>query len=403
MSPARDFTLPPEASTLFGPSPDSDFYFIVYSRSGSIFKSSTNAPPGLPQPPPTPDSLLHSRTRDAFRETYQFTGLGECILVGRSISTDLKLIERNAYRLLAAGSTVVFLGLAVGWLLTTRAIKPIETISTAATRISEGNLTERIQVANPEDELGKLARVLNATFARLESAFERQKQFTADASHELRTPLAVLISETQTTLTRDRSTAEYKDALQTCLDTAQQMRRLAESLLELSRADSDQTQSMKVTLQLPSEIAPLLERLALLASENNVSLQSDFQPAETDGNLDRIAQVFNNLVSNAIHYNRPGGIVHISTFQEEDHACLQVTDTGIGISAQDLPHIFERFYRADKSRARTRGHAGLGLAICKAIVEADGGTIVATSKQDEGSTFTVRWPRPRHPGLPSLQ
>jgi two-component system, OmpR family, sensor kinase len=176
--------------------------------------------------------------------------LGDCVLAGRVITADLAAMQRFAGWLVAAGGAVLALGLWGGWLLATRAIRPVEVISATASRISEGNLSERISVADTDNELGHLAGVLNSTFARLEAAFAQQKQFTADASHELRTPLTVLISEAQTALARDRSAAEYRETVEACLDTAQQMRRLAESLLQLARFDAGQERMERNTIDL---------------------------------------------------------------------------------------------------------------------------------------------------------
>src|SRR5262249_31739148 len=156
-----------------------------------VLAQSSNAPPTVPLPERASDTLIRTRMRQTYREAYQFTELGECVLAGRSLVEDLRARHRFGWLLCAAGFTVLTFGLAGGWWLRRRAIQPVEKISAAARGISAGNLSERIQVPDKENELGRLAGVLNTTFARLEAAFARQKQFTADASHELRTPLAV--------------------------------------------------------------------------------------------------------------------------------------------------------------------------------------------------------------------
>src|SRR2546423_3200456 len=193
--------------------------------------------------------------------------------------------------LLAAGGIVLTLGMGGGWGLTSRAIRPVEEISAAASRISAGNLSERIIGADPENELGRLAGVLNSTFARLEAAFAQQKQFTADASHELRTPLAVLISEAQTTLARERSSGEYRETVEACLDAAQQMRRLTESLLELARLDASQEQIQREELDLSETTRACVERIRPLAHERGVRIQCDLAPAQVSGDADRLGQV----------------------------------------------------------------------------------------------------------------
>jgi heavy metal sensor kinase len=389
----REFMLSPDDAGLFDESRTNAFYYTVWSRDGSLLKQSVNAPADVPRPEHIGrDTRSHTRMRDAFREAFHFTEMGDCVLAGRSILVELNARRRFAWVLLAAGGTLFAFGLGVGWWLTTCAIRPIEEISTAASRISAGNLSERISVADPENELGRLAGVLNATFARLEAAFSQQKQFTADASHELRTPIAVLISETQTTLARERSAADYYETIVACLETAQRMRQLTESLLELARFDTGQEQIQRQPFDLSESTRACVELIRPLATARGLQIRCELAPAEAVGDADRFSQVATNLLSNAIHYNKPNGEIQVRTRLENGAAVLTVTDTGPGIAADDLQHIFERFYRADKSRARANGRSGLGLAICKAIVDAHSGSIEVSSQPGAGTTFAVRLP-----------
>jgi heavy metal sensor kinase len=390
----REFHPSAEVLRLFDEAETNGFYYAVWSRSGALLQRSTNAPPGVSFPDRLGDSLIHIRVRGAVREAFHFTERADCVLAGRSIAGDLAAMHRFAWWLVAAGGAVLALGLSGSWLLATRAIWPVEEISAAASRISAGNLSERITVAEPENELGRLAGVLNSAFGRLEAAFARQKQFTADASHELRTPLAVLISEAQTTLARERTAAEYRETVEACLDTAQQMRRLTESLLELARSDAG-GEAAKCR---PTDIAELIrdsvEQLAPLADERHARIEAEVRSTLAVVNPDRMRQVLTNLITNAIHYNKPGGEVRVGARAEAGRVVVEIADTGVGISAGDLPHIFERFYRADKSRSAANGHFGLGLAICKAIVEADGGQIRVSSSPGVGTTVTLELPAP---------
>ena len=270
----------------------------------------------------------------------------------------------------------------------------MQKISAAASRISAGNLAERIDVAETDNELGQLATTLNSTFSRLESAFTQQKQFTADASHELRTPLAGMISEAQTTLARPRTEGEYRETVEACLTTAQQMRRLTESLLELARYDSGQENIHRTPFDLADLTRDAAGLLEPLAAERNVRIETELAAAPTAGDADRIRQVIINLISNAIYYNKPEGRVRVSSRHTTGEAIVVVEDNGMGIAAEDLPNIFKRFYRADKARSRASGNSGLGLAICKAIVDAHGGQLTVTSKPGEGTTFTLTLPAP---------
>src|SRR5438477_4504344 len=284
----REFRLSFEFANLFDQTQTNAFYFAAWSRDGTLLKRSTNAPAELPIPERPKDTLTHTRMRGAFREAYHFTEMNDCVLAGRSITADLKAMSRFKLLLLAAGGTVLGFGLAGGWWLTTSAIRPIEQISTAASRISAGNLSERIHSADTDNELGRLAGVLNSTFARLEAAFAQQKQFTADASHELRTPLAVLIAEAQTALARERTAGEYRETVEACLDIAQEMRRLTESLLELARLDANHGHIKREPLDLADIARASVERIRPFAAQRNIQIHSGLSPAKASGNADQL-------------------------------------------------------------------------------------------------------------------
>jgi two-component system OmpR family sensor kinase len=249
-----------------------------------------------------------------------------------------------------------------------------------------------VDIANPPEELGRLAAVLNSTFAGLESAMARQRRFTADAAHELRTPLSALIADTQSTLARDRTAAEYRRTVEADLETAQQMRRLTESLLELARLDDSSDQTKRRSTDLAATVRSSVEQLNPLATDGGVSVVESLEEATVFCVPERLDLLVSNLLNNALIYNKQGGEVRLATFCDNDWAVLRVADTGVGIAPEDLPHIFERFYRADKIRLRSEGHAGLGLAISKAIINAEGGSIEVQSTPDVGTTFTVRLP-----------
>ncbi|MBI3877027.1 MAG: HAMP domain-containing protein [Verrucomicrobia bacterium] len=389
-----EFRLPAGMTSPFDEMIASGYYFVAWSREGDELRRSTNAPPevSLPDVADVPDGAL-ARTRRESREIALRTRSGSIVLVGHDIAPDLAELRRLAWLLSLAGGGVLLLGLAGGWWLATRALRPFEYISRAAVKIAGGDLAERIQTTDAESELGQLARVLNNTFDRLQSAFARQAQFTADAAHELRTPIAVLISEAQTTLARERAPGEYREAVEEYLAVAQQMRRLTESLLDLSRFDAGQESLRREELDLAQVVADSIALVRPLAESRGVKIFCETSPAKCAADSQRLNQVVTNLLTNAICYNKTGGEVRVKTRAEGNEAFLEIADTGAGILAEDLPHVFERFYRADKSRTRAEGHAGLGLAIVKAILDAHGGGITVASEPGKGSTFTVRLPR----------
>jgi heavy metal sensor kinase len=377
----------------------SAFYYILWQANGSVLASSSGAPQNVPmpeEPNPGHESADRpgtiARTRGEFRELGVCLPFGDRALVGRSMNPDLAAMRRLALWLFAAGASVLALGMAGGWWVATRAIRPIEEISATAVKIAGGDLSQRINASDAESELGRLAGVLNSTFARLEAAFANQVRFTADASHELRTPVSVILSQAQTALSRERSPAEYRDTLEACQRAAQRMRKLIESLLALARLDAGQEPMKQERFDLGRVARECVELVRPLANERNVELRCELPEVPCVGDAERVGQVVTNLLSNAIHFNRDHGEVRVGVRSDNGTALVTVADTGAGIPPEDLPHIFERFYRVDKARTRIQGKTGLGLAICKAIVEAHSGTIQVNSRPGAGSTFEVRFP-----------
>ncbi len=391
LPPIGEFELPRAEAALFDETDTNGFYYILWRRDGQELSRSTNAPAALAMPvrgdsPPHPAAQM----RGNFREMYHFTPPGEVIAVGHSMARDFAELRRTAWTLAGVGAGVLLLGLAGGWLLTGRAIQPIRDISNTAAKISAGDLSQRINAADAQSELGELATVLNSTFARLEAAFAQQRQFTSDAAHELRTPVSVMLTQTQSTLNRPRKPEEYRETLQACQRAAQRMRRLIESLLELARLDGGQEAFKHLPFDLGQTAVECAQSIRPLADERDVKIECDVPVLQCTGDPERIGQVITNLLSNAVYYNRESGHVRIIGQVRNGTVSLSVADTGEGIPKEELPHLFKRFYRADKSR--TNGRSGLGLAISKAIVEAHGGQIEVQSSEGEGSTFTLRLP-----------
>jgi two-component system, OmpR family, sensor kinase len=387
--PPLEARLSPRDASLFEGTPETAFYYVVWQRDGREGSRSATAPPDAARPERGAQAR-DARLRGTLRERFHFLPPGDCILVGRNIRDELAGIRHFAWLLAGAGAVVLALGLAGGWWVSTRALRPIGDISATAVNIAKGDLTQRIHTDDAGSELGSLAGVLNETFARLQASFARQAQFTADASHELRTPVSVVLTQTQTALARERPAAEYRESLAACQRAAQRMRRLTESLLTLARLDSGEAATTREPCDLDRIACDAIELLQPIAQEQKVTLEVKSVPTRCEGNMEQLGQVVTNLVSNAISYNRPGGRVQVKVFAEAGAAVLAVSDTGEGITPEDLPHVFERFYRADKARSSTGGRTGLGLAITKAIVEAHGGAIEVATGLGKGTTFTVR-------------
>ena len=406
----REFHLPPEAAHLFDGSDPNNFYFFI-QRDGEELARSTNVPPnpsviidtgrgfelvnklapqfpGGPAESPRPSKVVSLKND---RMTGDALPSGEIIWVGCSIAPELEELHRTALKLTGIGGVILFFGLAGGWWLVARALSPISSISATAVKISAGDLSQRINVAEAESELGQLATVLNSTFARLETAFAQQKQFAADAAHELRTPVSVMLTQAQTALNRERTAPEYRETVEACQRAAQRMRKLIESLLALARFDAGQEVLERLSFDVSKAIAECTELVKPMAAERGVKIISDLPPIEITGDAGRLAQVITNLLTNAIQYNRPEGEVRVTLESRNGLVLLTVADMGQGIVPADLPLVFGRFFRADQSRTGA-GNTGLGLAISKAIVEAHGGTIEVASEQNIGTTFTVLLP-----------
>ncbi|WP_395753895.1 sensor histidine kinase [Prosthecobacter sp.] len=377
----------PEVQEAF--QPHAGYYFHLWFRDGGFFDKSPNAPAGLAMPTRAASAVF--RDRPGVREAYDFTPPGECLLVGVDDSGFRAEMRRFTGEIIGYGSIVLLLGLLGGWWVASRAIAPIRDISEAAQRIAGGQLQERIPVAETESELGQLTAVLNDTFTRLAAAFDEQARFTSDAAHELRTPVSVILAQTQLALARPRTIEAHLKTIEMTRRSALRMQELIESLLTLAQADA-KTATPSQACQLDEISRENMEHIRPLAEERGIILHQDLAPATCAAPPDHITQIVTNLLANAVKYCRPGDAVRLSTQRENGHACLTVADTGPGISAEHLPHLFERFYRAEASRNRAAGGAGLGLAICKALAEAHGGSITVQSELAKGTVFQLRLP-----------
>jgi len=377
----------------FGADENEAAYALLWLRDGTR-SASAQAPADVPPPKPlakeNPDRPRFRRRGD-LREVILPRHSGGYLVVGRSTAVEEQQTEHLVWILIGTGLGVLLVGLAGGWLLVERGLRPIAVMSSTAQAISASNLSQRIDAAGTESELSPLAHILNGMLDHLEDAFEQQKRFTADASHELRTPLAVICSQAELALARERTGEEYRQALATCAGAAQRMRTLVNGLLVLARADAGMLQLERAPFDLKACVEEHAALVRPLAEERDITIDLDLEDVELTGDAQRIAQVITNLLSNAIRYNRDGGRVSVRLRREGGEAVLAVADTGIGIPQDDLGSIFKRFYRVDKARSRDMGGTGLGLAICQSLVTAHGGTLECTSDLGRGSTFTVRW------------
>jgi two-component system OmpR family sensor kinase len=391
------FSIPNELNVLRA----SDVYVQVWSVDGDLTSRSNNL--GTYAMPLDEDALhaqqqtlrnvtingipLRVLTRPIITDTAKIIGL---IQVGASIGIVQDAEQWVGTVMLIVGVFALVTSLFFGTALIERALQPIETIAEAASKIATGDdLSSRIPYDGPPDELGRLTMVFNATLGRLENLFVAQRRFVADVSHELRTPLTVI--QTNTDLMKRYGMDE--DSLVAISSESKRMTRLVGDLLLLAQADSGELPLITQNLELDTLVLEVFEQSRILSEGGASVVLGRFEPVRVHADPDRLKQLLLNLTSNALKYTPSEGSVTLSVWPDGPEAMISVADTGEGIPSEDLPHIFDRFYRVDKARARKHGGAGLGLSIAHWIVEAHGGHIAVQSVVGAGTTFTIRLPR----------
>lgn len=281
-----------------------------------------------------------------------------------------------------------------GYVLVRRSLKPVEDIRATAAQITFGNLSNRLPVAATGDPLEHLSVTLNQMLERLEDAYQQVSRFSADASHELRTPLTIMRGELESIIQRESGLPDVlRERIGSVLEETERLSHIAESLFAISRLDAGEATATPVTFYLVDLVKMTADQMLLLAEEKSIKVSVEaLSPVKVTGDAARLKQVVVNLLDNAIKYIPVGGNITITISEIQRKAVLSIADTGIGITADALPHVFERFYRADKARSREQGGAGLGLSIVRSICQAHGGTIEIESVENKGTTCRVILP-----------
>ena len=346
-----DLDLPLEYQPADGVVTPASPYYAVWNADGELIDRSP-VPFDIPMPP---GALV--RTRDGRRELSRVAAAGAVVLVGRDLTEARAAVRGFATTAAIGGVAALLLSLAGGWFLVGSALAP-----------------------------------LHSALERLRRALDSQQRFAADASHELRTPLATLSAEIEWALARPRTPEEYRESLASCQRASGRMERLVSRLLTLARADHDAVHLERAPMALDGVVRDAVALVQPLAARKGVSLDTRIDPVGVAGDRERLIELVTNLCANAVEYNRGGGSVTVSVGRDGQEAVVRVADTGIGIAAEDLPRIFERFYRPGQARDRRSGGVGLGLAIAKWIAEAHGGSIACASRPGEGTEMVVRLP-----------
>jgi two-component system OmpR family sensor kinase len=318
------------------------------------------------------------------------------VVVASSIRSTEVAIRELVGTMLVVAPLLLIASVALAYVIAGRAFRPVGRIINEVQAITDGrSLHRRLPVDDSNDELARLVVTLNEMIERLESSFAALRRFTADASHELKTPLAVLRADVERAMSASVPRAERLVALEEALQETTRMADLVESLLTLARADEGRFDLHRERIALEPLAREVFETASILGEAAGLTVTMP-EPARVCvlGDYTRLRQLFLNLTTNAIKYTPRGGSVEIALTCHDKTASFSVRDSGVGISAADLPHIFERFYRADRARSRSpeRGGFGLGLAISQWIAEAHGGNISVRSRLGRGSTFTVTLP-----------
>ena len=377
-------------------------YLQLWDRAGNLRGFSQNIRELLPQPLDPPNLATNNPIfRNTYTNNFHLRVLTVPMVAGNhrigvlQAAVNLELVDsiRNSllYTLISLALVSMILAAFASWISLGQALKPLETATEAAEQITHANdLSRRIPYDGPaDDEIGTLTRAFNRSLEQLERLFTSQQRFLADVSHELRTPLTVIKGNADLI----RKIGADDESLDSINDEADRLTRMVGDLLMLAQAESGKLPLNLNPVEIDSLLLEVFQEMRILAG-NKVTLKlTEIDQALVNGDRDRLKQVFLNLISNAIHYTPHDGEVFISMQKTDQDVVIQVQDTGPGIPPEDLPHIFERFYRGEKSRTRSKTSGfGLGLSIVFWIVEHHGGKISAESQQGTGTTFTVQLP-----------
>jgi heavy metal sensor kinase len=378
---------------------EADFSQVFDQQGHLIYRTPLMARYDVPIPPPGHSSVydLEAKNGLALRVSVSevsFDGRSYGIQVALPMNGFYDALNRFKWLTLLLSPFLVALASVCGYWMSRRALTPVDGIIREAQNINSSNLSKRLKVLRSGDELQRLSETLNSMLERLEAAFNRITQFTADASHELRTPLALMRTTMEVSLRTSHSESEYREAQMQTLEELEKTSGLVETLMLLARTDAGVETLHRSPLDLADTLQDVCRQGRTLAEAKRITFQEEnlVAPVVVDGDRDALYRLFLILIDNAVKYTPQNGRIAVSLTSSNEFAVTEVQDTGIGIAANDLPHIFDRFYRADKARSRELGGAGLGLSIARWEAEAHGGTIEVQSTVGEGSIFRVRLP-----------
>jgi heavy metal sensor kinase len=386
--------------------PDRGYLLEVWSRDGELLYRSEQlhdqalGPPARIGSGPSRQSPRSVRLPSGMRlrsiNRVHHLGNGSAVTVRLAISEEPLWHEFwEMVTVLGIGLPVTVLLVALtGYLVAARALKPVDSMAQRAAQITAEQLNERLQIENPNDELGQLGTAFNATLARLERSFDQLRRFTADASHELRTPLTAIQSVGEVSLRIPGDVNHYRDTIGSMLEETNRLTQLVDNLLTMARADAGRIQLHRVDVNLFNLADESVGLLEVLAEEKQQTIQMDGNRSITvSADRTLLRQAIVNLLHNAVKYSPDRSEVQVRIRETESSAIVEVQDNGPGIPLEHRARIFERFYRVDRSRTRVAGGAGLGLSIAQWAISMHAGTIVVQCEPGPGSTFRICLPK----------
>ena len=380
---------------------DDDYRWMqVWSRDGRLLFASPVATaqpiPALAGPPSDRALSLDVGNGDGVRVKEESGHVAGYPVIVRAVASEARLhqeITEFLWLVGLAAPVIATLAAVGGYHLVRRTLRPVDRLVAGANAITAERLDVRVPVVNARDEVGQIAQAFNATLAKLEASFEQLRRFTANASHELRTPLTALRTTGQAALGGGQAIDDYREAVADMLEDAEQLSGVLDAMMLLAKADAGIIPVDRRLVDLDALVTDVAKECDVLAQdkEQRLSLACAAGPAAVDPTVLRIAIA--NLLHNAIRYGPPASDVSVRAFGDDMSCVIEVEDRGPGIATEHQPHLFERFYRADPSRARAVGGVGLGLAMARWSVEAHGGHIDLHSREGAGSTFRIVLPR----------
>ncbi len=365
--PADTFLFPPE---LYAKAESADWDHLVYGTAG--WTSLSTSPLRVVLLPVRGENLIQ---------------------VGVSLDHVNRELARLTLIMILAGLLLVAFASIGGSLIIRRALSPVQSVVYTARRITADDLTLRIDAKNRKDEIGELVATFNDMIARLDKSVQKIRQFSGDVSHELRTPLTIIRGEIEVILRKERSGEEYRTTLESALEESHHMEKIIDDLLFLSRMETAAKLNFNQDVALDEVLSRVLDSRGAAARQKGLAFTIGHAlPLRVRGDRTLLERLVTNLVDNAIRYTPAGGRIEMALAKEDAASVLEVRDTGIGIPAESIPFIFDRFYVVDPSRSKEIGGSGLGLSIVKSVADLHGASVEVRSRVHEGTIFAVRFP-----------